>query len=269
MIKGAKSSKGKRTAKILMLMVISLTLLTSVPVQAARIVGTVNYNNNAVTEYSTAYAEIRLRNVDTDEWLPTNYAYDNENGIFSIENVPPGKYSPTITIQSGYPFELGNNTASNAGDFISFLSGLNDDIVVPPHLDEVQNDLKVVYSVRLIRPVDNQELRTYAGDPPEKLYQSFYYPSADTFEWEPVPGASKYEVTILLKDGETEKTSVMVDESVVSTQYSPDLEINSGKDCYWFTVSAYNSEGELIGDFSNFYKNGFGGWFEFQVIPRS
>lgn len=268
MIKGEKLFKGKRALKIILLMLLSLSLLTLTPALGARIVGTVYYNNQIVTEYTKAYAEIGLRNVDTNEWLPTNYAYDNENGVFSIENVPPGKYSPTITIQSGYPFKLGDKSASNAGDFVSYLSGLNDDILVPPHLDEVQSDLKVVYSVHLIRPVDNQELRTYAGDPPEKLYQSFYSPSADTFEWEPVPGASKYEVRILLNTGKTGEFSTLVDEFVESTEYSPNLDINSGNDYYSFLVYPYNSDGELIGTFDNYYKNGFGGWFEFQVIPH-
>ncbi len=268
MTKQVYISRRKWIIRVLTIMAISLIILAAAPAQAAKIVGTIYYNNRPIADYSTAYAEIELRNVDTNEWLRTNYAYDNEKGTFTIENVPPGKYSPSITIQSGYPFDLGNDSASNAGDFISYISGLNDDIVVPPHLDEIQNDLKVVYSIHLLRPVDNEKLRTYAGDPPEKLYQSFYYPSADTFEWEPVPGASGCNVRILLKDGETGSTTSYYDEYVDGTQCSPNLEINSGNDYYMFTIEVHNSNGELIATFDNFYKNGFGGWFEFQIIPH-
>jgi len=227
------------------------------------IIGTIIYNNEAISEYSNAYAEISLEDDETGRLLPVNFSYDRENGNFVIRDVPPGKYSASVTVQSGYPFDMDDDWASNAGDFVSFLSELNNTIIVPPHVEEVHKDLYVVYCIHLIEPVDNQELRTYTYDPPEELYRSFYYPSADKFEWEPVPGASSYSIYIL----ENSSSSIVVDERIRSNRFSPHLDVNAGDEYYEFTLQAYGSEGNLIGIFDNFYKNGRGGWFNFKVIP--
>jgi len=50
------------------------------------------------------------------------------------------------------------------------------------------------------------------------------------------------------------------------TVFRPDLQPTSPNTYYMFRVAAYDASGSLIGHFSNYYKNGYGGWFEFGVL---
>jgi hypothetical protein len=213
--------------------------------------------------YSKAYAVIQLWDSETRKEVPVNFTYDNHTGRYTINNVPTGKFHISIRLESGYPFYK-----TSAGDFISYLSGLNEDIIVAPHDKDIYRDLKVVYSINLKRPVNNQEERTSVGDAKEILYKQNFYPSASVFEWDRVPAADQYEVWILLMDVITGQRLDVKNFSTTQTIVSPNLDVNSGNTYYMFRVAAKNNKGGLIGHFSNYYKNGFGGWFEFRVLQR-
>jgi hypothetical protein len=215
-----------------------------------------------VTQFSKAYAVIQLMQTDTRKEIPVDFSYDNNTGIYSIKNVPVGKFTVFIRLESGYPFHK-----MSGGDFVSILSGLNDDIVVAPHEKNISRDLKVVYSTHLIQPVDNQKERTFANDPPELLYRQNYYPTVSLFEWGQVPGADFYEVRFLLIDGNTRQIINNNTFKTQSTRIQPNLNVTNGNNYYSFLVYAYNKNG-LIGGFNNFYKNGYGGWFNFRVAER-
>ena len=161
-------------------------------------------------------------------------------------------------------------TVPKFGDFISFLSGLNEDIVVAPHDKNIHRNLNVVKSIHLKHPIDNQKERKYTYDALEILYKQNYSPSASVFEWEPVPGATRYNVRILLKDKDKGTTKTIKDFYTTETKISPNLDINYGDTHYMFSVTAYKGDkyNDLIGEFTNYYKNGFGGWFEFKVEEK-
>jgi len=242
---------------------VEVTIVPPVP-PVATIRGRIYYNGHTVTEYTDAPAILtRFYRPESLEDVPVEFHYNDQTGEFVFENVPPGKYCVGIYIDSGYPFG-----SHSAGDFDGFLSGWNDDIIVPPHRMEVSWDYSVVHQIHLRQPVDNQELRTSVGDLPETLYGPGFAPSAETFAWEPVPGASYYEVRILLMDGDTDESFESRSETVTATRYSPNLSVTSENEYCMFSVSAYNAQHELVGDFSNFYINGSDGWFKFKVLSR-
>ena len=229
--------------------------VTMIP--GATIIGKIYYNGKVVTEHSNAHAILAsFYSPELLKDVAVDFRYDNQTGGFVFKHVPPGKYRVCIYIDSGYPFE-----SHSAGDFYGCVGGLNDDVIVPPYEAEVSWDYKVVHQIHLLQPVDNQELRTPIDDPPETLY-------AAAFAWEPVSGASYYEVRILLKDGDTDGEVESRSETVTATLYSPNLNVTSGNEYYMFSVAAYNAQHELVGDFSNFYRNGSGGWFEFKLVSK-
>lgn len=216
-----------------------------------------------ISSYSNANAEINLMDVELRQNLSIEYDYDPQTGHYSINNVPAGKYTPFITIQSGYPFNK-----NSGGDYISFLSGLNEDIIVAPNDKTINRDLKVVHSIHLKRPMDNQKERTFANAPPEILYRQGFNPSAEVFEWDPVPEATRYNVRILLTDGATGNNIDTKSFETTETSIRPGLEVNQGNTYYMFNIEAYKGSSNYVGDFTNYYKNGFGGWFLFKVLEK-
>ncbi len=217
------------------------------------------------SDYTKAFASIHLMDVENRKEVPVDITYDNNTGIYIMKNVPSGKFTPFVRLESGYPFYK-----ESAGDYISHLSGLNKDIVVAPHDKNIHHNLNVVKSIHLKRPIDNQKERKSTNDALEILYKQNYHPSASVFEWEPVPKATRYNVRILLKDNSNGSTKTIKDFDTTNTKISPNLDINYGNTHYMFLVYAYKGTkyNDLIGEFTNYYKNGHGGWFEFKVEEK-
>lgn len=218
-----------------------------------------------ISNFTRAYAVIQLMDTENRLDIPIDFTYNNITGEYTIYNVPSGKYTPFIRLESGYPFHK-----LSGGDYISHLSGLNEDIIVAPHDPSINLNLNVVHSIHLKSPVNNQEERTFTSDPPEVLYRQNFHPSASVFEWEPVPGATRYEVRILLTDEDTDQKIDEKKFNTTQTTIKPNLSTNYGNTYYMFTVTAYkgNNWSDLIGEFTNYYKNGYGGWFEFKVREK-
>jgi hypothetical protein len=229
----------------------------------ATITGRILYAGRpAVALSKRSDAVIELMEVSSRQRVPADVKYNPATGEFQIRDVPPGKFTPFVRLETGYPFYT-----ESGGDFFSRLSGLNEDIVVSPYEEALTRDLQVVHVVRLTKPVDNQAVRTSTTDPPETLYQSFYAPSAEVFAWDPVPGAAYYEAWILLQDRGTGRRLDTKSYRLTTPILSPQLAVTPKDAHYMFSVNAYDSAGRLIGVFQNYFRNGSGGWFEFSVLP--
>lgn len=217
------------------------------------------------SNYTKAFATILLIDSENRKDIPVDITYNNSTGKYIMQNVPSGKFTPFVRLEAGYPFYK-----KSAGDYISHLSGLNEDIVVAPHDKHIHRNLNVVKSIHLKRPVDNQKERKSTNDDLEILYKQNYHPTASVFEWEPVPKATRYNVRILLKDNSTGTTKSIQNFNTTKTKISPNLDVNYGDTNYMFLVYAYkgNNYNDLIGEFTNFYKNGHGGWFEFKIEEK-
>lgn len=233
------------------------------PLQGKRVTGTILFNGRPVSGFTPAQAVIELMEMGSRQLAPVEQTYDSRTARFVLGNVPPGKYLAFVRVESGYPFD-----AESGGDYSSRISGLNPEIVVAPHSTDINQDLSVVQVIRLTKPVDNQNRRTSVSDPPETLYQTFYAPSAQLFEWEPVPGAAFYSVTFLLQDRQGGPYLDRINERIAATRYSPALRVTSGGAFYSFSVEAFSAANQLIGHFQNYYKDGSGGWFTFRVLSR-
>jgi hypothetical protein len=226
-----------------------------------RMAGTIIYDHQPVSNFTQAPAEIWLMTPDYAH-VPAILHYDPQTGRYEITGVKPGKYHAGVRVEAGYPYD-----DLSAGDYSSILSGMNDNIEVPPNSGTISRDLDAIHNIHLLEPVDNQELRTSVGDPPEVLYPPGFGPSVETFEWAPVPGAAYYQARIVLSDSESRNAIDLNyrNERLSTTTYHPNLDISPTGTYYGFSVDAYNEADELIAVFDNWYKNGFGGWFEFTV----
>lgn len=225
----------------------------------ATITGTVIYAGRPVSEFSNAPAVIELLDTDTRSDVPVDVTYDENEARFRIDGVPSGQFTPFVRIESGHPFDR-----ESGGDFYSRLSGLNEPIAVPPNTRSVDRDLEVVHVIRLKDPVDNQERRTSAGDPPEVLSAGFFAPSAQRFEWDPVPAAASYELRFLRMEGDERVESIT--RTTTGTTFEPELTVTPAGQRYQFTMTARDEQGNLVGNYTHYYRNGSGGWFEFVVV---
>ncbi len=209
----------------------------------------------AVTNYSQADAVIGLYDHQSRKHVPVSFTYNKHTSEYTINNVPVGNFGFTVRL-SGYP-----QGPTSGGDFISYLSGLNDYLTVAPGDKNITRNLKVVHSIHLKQPVNNQIERTFTYDEPEIINRD-----QNLFTWDHVPGVSYYEIYLYLKNKKTKETHRLINPYKTSSNiYRARLKITAPDSHYIFRVSAYHSNGSLLGHFSNYYKNGFGGWFKFRV----
>jgi hypothetical protein len=224
-----------------------------------RISGSILYNNEIITKYTKANVRIDLWDGNAKQTI-SDVQYDNQNGQYIFNNVPPGNYFIDATIETGYPYDR-----RSGGDYTSNLFPETPDIIVTSSRSEIRQDIIVKKIIRLTKPVDTQQERTMVNNP-DKLYQSSYSPSAELFEWEAVPGATTYDVKFLKYEIGTQAGITQVSGGIVNTlQYHPNLQKNSPNQCYRLDIDAYNEKGEDIGHLENFYQNGWGS-FEFIVM---
>lgn len=236
---------------------------SGIPQAGAKITGRIYYNGRPAAYTTRAFGVIELVEVATWRALPIDYRYDNTTSDFTILDVPAGKYTAFVRLEAGFPFDT-----ESGGDYHARISGLNPDIVVAPQDSSLQVNLDVVQGIHLTRPVDNQHRRMNVSDPPEFFYPSLHAPSAEIFEWDPVPGAAYYQVFILTVRGIGQPPLNVIEKRLTQPQFSPGLGISPPGTEYMFRVEAHNAAGKLIGTFDNYYKDGSGGWLLFRVIPH-
>lgn len=230
---------------------------------AATIVGSVRYAGRPLAAtVPRADVVIDLMEIESRRNVGVEVSYDRDSGDFVIRGVPPGKYTPFVRAETGYPF-----FTESGGDYFGRISGMNEDIVVAPQ-DEgrsLRRDLEVIQVIHLRRPIDNQTMRTRIDAGPERLYTALHAPSAEVFEWEPVPGAVSYEATIhLMQPGQPQPLQTRTT-TLAATTFRPGLAPTGGNSYYMFSVSAYGPARKLLGVFENYYLDGSGGWLEFTL----
>lgn len=227
----------------------------------AKVSGGIYYNGNPITGYTDSGAQIGLIEVEAWESIPLQSSYFPITGTYVLSGIPPGEYLPFIIIESGYPFD-----SESCGDFTGRLSGINPNIVISSNQDVVNMDLAVVYHLHLVSPYDNQQRRISVSDEPENIYRAQSHPEY-LFEWEAVPDAANYRVTVVLKDDINNTSENIISENTGATSLSVELEATRGDEYYMFSVTGYSETGELIGLFQYYYTNGSGGWYKFVVHP--
>jgi hypothetical protein len=94
-----------------------------------------------------------------------------------------------------------------------------------------------------------------------------YVPSADTFEWDPVPGAASYQAVVLTVPRPGQPPLQVIEKRLTQPRFSPGLGVSTPGTQYMFRVEAYNEANKHIGTFNDYYIDGSGGWLLFTVIP--
>ncbi|MBN1370193.1 MAG: hypothetical protein JW954_08170 [Dehalococcoidaceae bacterium] len=227
----------------------------------ARVTGAVYFNGNPITDYTDSGAQLGLIEVEAWEAIPLQSSYFPITGTYVLAGIPPGEYLPFITIESGYPFNV-----ESGGDFTGRLSGINPNIVISSNEDDVNVDLSVVYHLHLVSPYDNQQRNISVSDEPENIFRPQSHPEY-IFEWEAVPDAASYRVTVVLKDDNSNTSENIVNQTTGATSLALELQATQGSQYYMFSVTGYSQTGELIGLFQYYYTNGSGGWYKFVVRP--
>ena len=239
----------------------SITTSQIVPLGGAKISGSIYYNDRPITEFTGSEVKIGLMKVEPWQSIQIQYDYSPQTGKFTISGVPPGEYTPTIFIESGYPYDV-----ESGGDFTARVSGINPNIVISSNEDVISRDLSVVYHIHVTSPFDNQQRTRSVSDTKENIFK-LQNSSKYTFGWEPVPEADNYRISILLKDATTNQTETILGETTKSTNFTVELNNTPGNQYYMFSVNAFNSNNVLVGLFQYYYTNGSGGWYNFVVIP--
>jgi len=236
------------------------TTTTTIP-EGAELRGTILYNGKPVNYYTSANVRIGLIEIEHWQNTPVQSSYDPQTGFYSVEGIPPGEYLPSIIVESGFPYD-----SESGGDFTGRLSGINPNVVVSSASEVIDRDLSVVYHVHVFHPFDNQERTIAVTDEPENIFDESNAPLY-TFEWEEVPDAVTYRITIMLKNDSGNTSEGIANETIDSTSFSLELGSTGPDQYYMFSVNAYNAAQELVGLFQYYYTNGSGGWYKFVIQP--
>ncbi len=230
--------------------------------------GTIIYNNAPVSNYTTAIAKlIRFYDANTNANVNVNFQYNNGTGQFTISNVPPGVYRLSLYIDAAMPFgEL------SPGDYNDSWSGMNGNIGVPNNVNVIQYNHNVKYNIHLKNPIDlsNYKINTTSALP--EVYQSSKSPSAEIFEWYPVPGATSYQLYFMLFEGNPQnavnaKRVDLKEYKISQTTIKPNLQTAVGNRYWSVDISAFNAGNKKIGSLTYFYNDGFGEGWLFRVKP--
>lgn len=258
-----------RGLMLLFALLYSINLSFAAQVGIAKIHGKIVYNDKPISTYSKAYAKL-MRFYSTDNMdVEVDFQYNNQTGEYEINNVPPGVYNIGFYIDAAPPFGI-----RSPGDFDDTWSGMNDKIEVFPHSTSVYVDLRVKHNIRLVRPIDMMDyVKQPRSSTPFEFYEPGFGPSAETFEWAPVPGASYYEVSFSLIEGDYPKVAgskriKFINKNVKSPKISPGLQLTDRRQWYSLYIRAYNNNDKLIGDLMMITSNAWGGGVDFIVLPK-
>lgn len=221
----------------------------------ATIKGRILFEGEPISTYSNAPAEITLLDSENRNRIPISLNYDANTATYELNGVPSGKYNAFVRIESGHPYDQ-----ESGGDYYGRLSGYNDPIEVPPNSTAITRDLKVLAVIHLLNPEDNQNRTRSTSDKPE----TFHIPGLRVrFRWEAVPKASRYELRFITEDANGDRVNYE-SKSVTDTTYTHRVPNNSDYK-HMFSITAYATSGNIVGNYQYYYTNGSGGWFEYHV----
>lgn len=226
-----------------------------------RVTGTILFNNQPISTLTNQTAEIHLTPLESNQIINTTFS-DAQTGQYALQGVHAGFYNTDISLNTS-PSGSHESGYGLPGDFGDFLPGLNPEIAVNPSeaqgLSDVLCNLKVIQAIHLIEPVDNRNTSSSYWD---RFGPTVYAPSFNGFVWEPVPGATKYNVKLLAWDTQSRQIQTMVyttpsiiDEIQTNTT-NPSCTFNFGGEqktsTYELRITAFNNKDEIIGSLVSF-----------------
>jgi len=246
---------------ILVILLIGLSELAFqiqlVKAEFATVAGTVLYNGEPISEFTSVTAVFWARNESAGEVFPISPSYDTSTGEYSIPDVPPGEYGISVFIDTALPF---NGEHGFAGDF----DGWNSPIVVPEGEPLVYKNLTVVKTLHLTSPVDNAAIIGYMGYPTDT------YPTEEIiFMWDALAEASSYQATITEYEEPSTYVRIVTDTLTPNVEWNVALPINEDNHFYLFQLYAYSINELLVGKLMVPYYNGYGWDYRFRISPEA
>lgn len=219
--------------------------------------GTVRYNGQPITDYTDKPVSFWAREDIPPYRVPTiSSVYDTNTGEYSIifSNIPSSTYGVQVQIDAASPFD-GNFFP---GDYY----GWNTPIVLDG-TPVVNKDLTCNKLIHLTSPADNLSIVGSIG-----VYPTYH--NTILFKWDAIAGASVYEISIDRWQSSPPynfRGNAYYNNAFTNTQLTITLADSLEDEHYQFSLLAYNSLGQRIGQLMVVYDNGYGWDYRFRIAP--
>ena len=213
--------------------------------------GMILFGNKAITEYTSKDVTFWFRDETAGTSIDNAFTvYDNQTGTYGVSGLPNGPVGISLSIH-----ETGD-VATFPGNFRSWstvdLSTLSD-------AEAASYDLNISKIMHLTKPFDNSGYASWT--PP--------YPQHDSpllFQWNPITGATRYDVTIEKRsDSLYTLMETVIEQSTTSASIECTLTSSGGNDHYEFTVYGYNDDNDMVGYYMTTYHSGEGWDYRFKI----
>lgn len=242
-------------ATLLIGVLASAFTIQPVKAESATISGTILYNGQPVSDFTSRPADFWARDEIANAEFPISPSYDSSTGKYSIPNMPPGKFGIRAFFDVAPPFDTG---IGFAGDFYGFESP----VVVPEGEPVVYKNLSVQMTLHLTSPVDNAAEIGTLGDPKDT-----YPPGEMIFRWDALAEASGYHATLQEYAEPFTYLRLVTFMQNSNLEWSVLLPISEENHFYVFDLWAYGTNLSVIGTLKVSYYNGFGPSYLFRISP--
>ena len=252
-----KAGSATLLATLLIAMLAPVFTIHPVKAESATISGTILYNGQPVSDFTSQPAVFWARDESTGTGFPISPSYDSSTGKYSIPNMPPGEFGIEVFIDVAVPF---NGVHGFPGDF----DGWESPIIVPKDQQVVYVDLPVEKTIHLTSPVDNAVYIGTIGDPAH-AHKDTYPPEEIIFGWDAIAEASSYYAYI---DEYEEPITFLRSVTFVSTsdlEWNVLLPINEENHFYLFCMRAYGTNDLIVGKLMVPYYDGHGWDYRFRI----
>ena len=213
--------------------------------------GRIFFGNKPITEYTSN--EVKFWFLDDTAGTSIDNAftsYDNQTGTYGVSGLPNGPVGISLSIH-----ETGE-VATFPGNFRSWstvdLSALSD-------AEAASYDLNLSKIIHLTKPFDNSGYASWT--PPYTQHDSPLL-----FEWDPVTGATRYDVTVEKRsDSPYAIMETVIEQSTTSASIECTLTSSGDNDHYAFTVYGYNDDNDMVGYYMTTYQGGEGWDHRFKI----
>ena len=227
--------------------------LISLDANADTLSGYLQHLGIPMSQYTDTAPFIWIRNEETGmTYEGAESSYDNTDGSYEIKGLS-GRVGISIS------FHVTGSEASLPGNFRRWITLDIDE------LNDLSLDIEIEKIIHLIAPMDNSKFFQFAPPYPE-------HSPPISFRWEPVEGATQYQVHIdKYRDGNHPdgygRIGSVANESVQGVSYIIDIDPSEQHEHYEFYIEAWGPT-ERVGHFMITYEGGTGWDYRFKAGPK-
>jgi hypothetical protein len=194
------------------------------------------------------------------EYKDATFTYNDNSGGYSLGNLP-GNRTISLTIS----FHVTGERPTLPGNYYRYISTIDLQSLTPAQLRTY--NIHIWELVHLVEPIDNTNILPGFADPGSR------YNSPLRFAWEPVAGATAYQVNIRRVRDAAHPNGYGFIEQVVSIldltepAYLAQLADNAEHEHYEFDILAWEP-GRIVGSYFTTYEAGYGGDYRFKITSE-